>query len=355
MRTYIISEAGVNHNGSLDMALKLVDVALEAGADAIKFQTFNAEKLVTKHASKAEYQKQTSGEKESQYDMLKSLELSDAEQTTILAYCGQKGIQFISTPFDLESVDLLVKTFDLSLIKVSSGDLTNAPLLLKIAKSAKLVILSTGMSTLGEIEEALGVLAFGYLSRGEQPSIDNFRQAYNSFEGRQVLREKVTLLHCTTEYPAPFAEVNLLAMDTLRQAFGLKVGFSDHTSGIAIALAAVSRGAEIIEKHFTLNRNFPGPDHQASIEPQELQLMVKSIREIEAALGSPIKTPSKTELKNITIARRSLVAAENISQGAEFTEQNLAVKRPGTGISPYYYWDRLGEKAKRDIREGELI
>lgn len=355
MRTYIIAEAGVNHNGSLEMALQLVDTALEAGVDAIKFQTFKADKLVTKNAPKAKYQQQTSGENESQYEMLKRLELSEADQKTILEYCGEKGIQFISTPFDLDSVELLTKTFNLPLIKVSSGDLNNAPLLLKIAKSAKSVILSTGMSTLGEIEDALGVLAFGYLGQGEKPSMENFRQAYISPAGQQVLAEKISLLHCTTEYPAPFAEVNLLVIETLRQAFGLKVGFSDHTSGIAIALAAVSRGAEIIEKHFTLDCNLPGPDHKASVEPQELQLMVKSIKEIEAALGSPIKTPSMTELKNLTVARKSLVAAEAIVQGAVFTEQNLVVKRPGTGISPYYYWDKLGKKAERNIGEGENI
>lgn len=355
MSTYIIAEAGVNHNGSVETALQLVDAAALAGADAVKFQSFKAEKLAGKNAPKADYQKQNSGAEESQYEMLKKLELSAADQKRIFGYCAQKGIQFISTPFDLESAEFLINDLDLPRIKISSGDIDNAPLLLTVAQSGKRVILSTGMCTLGEIEEALGVLAFGYLNTGECPGVESFRQAYFSPQGRQVLADKVAVLHCTTEYPAPFAEVNLRALDTLRRAFGLEAGFSDHTEGIAISLAAVARGAGVLEKHFTLDRNLPGPDHQASLEPEELRLMVKSIRQIEAALGSSVKYPTPSELRNRTVARKSLVAAEDIRQGEEFTEQNVTVKRPGTGTSPLHFWARLGETAGRNIKEGENI
>jgi N-acetylneuraminate synthase len=352
--TYIIAEAGVNHNGSLELAKKLIDVAAEAGADAVKFQTFKAEKLVSYKAPKAEYQKMTTNHEESQFEMIKKLELDEFAHEFLVEYCREKNIEFLSTPFDEESVDFLVYQLNLSRIKVSSGDLTNAPLLLKIARTKKPIILSTGMSTLGEIEQALGVLAFGYLGH-VNPSIENFQIAYRSALGQMLLKEKVTLLHCTTEYPTPFTDVNLRVMDTFKQAFGLSVGFSDHTPGISVPIAAVSRGAILVEKHFTLDEALPGPDHKASLEPEELKMMIKSIREVEESLGSPIKMPVESELKNMNVARKSILSSKAIPKGEEFTKENLVIKRPGTGISPIYYWELLGGRASRNYDSEDLI
>jgi N-acetylneuraminate synthase len=353
--TYIIAEAGVNHNGSLDLALQLIDVAAEAGADAVKFQTFKAKNLVSKSAPKAEYQVSTTGAEESQFDMIHKLELDESAHRHLIAHCKDRGIQFLSTPFDFESVDLLSGIFGLPCLKVPSGEITNGPLLLHIAQTGKPVILSTGMSTLDEIKQALGVLAYGFVGDGKKPSIDAFQKAFLSAEGQAALRTKVRLLHCTTEYPAPFEDVNLLAMDTLAETFKLPVGFSDHTTGIAIALAAVARGAVIIEKHFTLDRNLPGPDHQASLEPDELKAMVRSIRQVEVALGNGVKQPAASELKNLTVARQSLVAKTEIKAGEVFTEANLGTKRPGDGIPPMEYWAFLGCKAKCDYHHDEKV
>jgi len=347
-RVYIIAEAGVNHNGSLDLAKRLVDAAADAGADAVKFQTFKADKLVSREAPKAGYQLANTDNQESQYEMIKKLELDEAAHAILIEYCKSKGIEFLSTPFDLESLDLLARRLDLFRIKLPSGDITNAPLLLETALTGKPAILSTGMSTLGDIELALGVLAFGYLRLNEAPSIAAFERAYGSNAGRQKLRDNLTLLHCTTEYPAPFDEVNLHAMTTMRQAFGVPVGYSDHTRGIAIPLAAVALGAVMIEKHFTLDQNLPGPDHKASLEPAELHQMVRSIREVEAAMGSTIKQPALSELGNRLVARKSLVAASAIGKGELFTAQNVAIKRPGDGISPARYWEWVGKTATRD-------
>lgn len=354
-KTFIIAEAGVNHNGSLDLAVKLVDAAAAAGADAVKFQTFRAAALVTPAAVKAEYQKIFGETGESQFDMLQRLELDEDAHRHLIDYCGEKKIQFLSTPFDMESVDLLVRTFDLPLLKISSGDLTNAPLLLHAASSGKPLILSTGMATMGEIETALGVLAFGYLNRGGLPGEVSFSQAYAAHEGKELLREKVTLLHCTTEYPAPFADVNLRAMATLATAFGLPVGLSDHTIGISVPTAAVALGAVVIEKHFTLDRNLPGPDHKASLEPDKLKGMVTAIRQVEQALGSTGKAPAPSEIGNAAVVRKSIVAAREIQSGEPFTTENLTVKRPGGGISPLRYWDVLGKKAGRDFHADEAI
>jgi len=352
--TYIIAEAGVNHNGSLDMAKKLVEVAAEAGANAVKFQTFKADKLVSRLAPKAEYQTRTTGADESQHEMIRRLELDEHAHETLIEHCRVCGIEFLSTPFDLESVDLLAGRFDLPCIKIPSGDITNAPLLLRIAQTGKPVILSSGMSTLGEIEDALGVLIFGYLGHCE-PSIAAFRAAYCSAEGQAILQDKVTLLHCTTEYPAPLEDVNLKVMDTLRRAFGLPVGYSDHTEGIAVPIAAVARGAVIIEKHFTLDRALLGPDHKASLEPAELKQMVSAIRVVERALGSGRKHPAPSELKNMSIARKSLVAVAAISAGEPFTAENLAVKRPGNGLSPMKYWELLNRRSGKDFIGDEII
>lgn len=353
-RTYIIAEAGVNHNGSLELAKKLVEIAAEAGADAVKFQTFKADKLVSRAAPKAEYQTRTTAADESQHEMIRKLELDESAHVTLIEHCNACGIQFLSTPFDLESVDLLAGRFDLPVIKIPSGDITNAPLLLKIAQSGKPVILSTGMSTLGEVEEALGVLAFGYLGSSE-PSMAAFRSAYSSVQGQAALQENVTLLHCTTEYPAPIEDVNLRVMDTLTSAFDLPVGYSDHTAGIAVPIAAVARGAVIIEKHFTLDCTLSGPDHKASLEPGDLKAMITAIRVVEQALGSGRKYSAPSELKNMTVARKSLVAAAAITAGESFTTSNLTVKRPGNGLSPMKYWDMLNCKASHDFAEDEAV
>lgn len=355
INTFIIAEAGVNHNGSIEMGKRLIDVAAEAGADAVKFQTFKAEQLVSSSAPKAEYQQQTTGASESQLDMLRKLELSESDHMPLIAHARSAGIEFLSTPFDSTSLVLLVDRLGLTTIKIPSGEITNAPFLLEIARCAKRVVLSTGMSTLGEIEMALGVLAYGFTVMDEPPSVAAFEKAYGSAIGRKALQDKVTLLHCTTEYPAPFADANLLAMATLRQAFGLPVGYSDHTQGIVIPVAAVALGAAIIEKHFTLDRNLPGPDHKASLEPDELRQMVHYIREVELALGSSIKRPAAAELKNRPIARKSLVAGRNIRKGEIFTQDNLAVKRPGDGISPAHYWEWLGRIADRDYRQDDKV
>lgn len=348
----MIAEAGVNHNGSLDMARKLIDVAAEAGADAVKFQTFKAERMISRHAAKADYQKRTTGVAESQLEMVRRLELDAAAHEVLIEHARQAGITFISTPFDTESVDLLAKEFDLPIIKISSGDITNGPLLLNIARHRKRVILSTGMSTLDEVELALGALAFGYLER-DDPSPEKFQKALA--DGRTFLSEHVSLLHCTSEYPASFDSINLRAMDTLKAAFGLPVGLSDHSVGIAIPIAAVACGATMIEKHFTLDRTLPGPDHRASLEAAELKAMVASIRQVEVAVGDGIKQPTTAEQKNASVARKSLVAGRLIRQGEVFLSDDIAIKRPGQGISPMQYWHWVGTSAKRDYAQDEIL
>lgn len=352
---YIIAEAGVNHNGSLDIAKKLIDVAVEAGIDAVKFQTFKADKIVTQIAPKAEYQKKTTNNTETQLDMLKKLELDEEDHRQLIEYCRYKGIDFLSTPFDVGSLELLAIKFDLPMLKISSGEINNALLLLKAAMTGKSIILSTGMSTIGEIESALAVLAFGYIRSNVRPSMKAFQEAYFTEKGQQILKEKIFLLHCTTEYPAPFGDVNLKTIDTLRVAFNLPVGLSDHTPGIAVPIAAVARGAKIIEKHFTLDKKLPGPDHKASLEPNVLKEMVESIRQVEKSLGGSVKIPAQSELKNKDIARKSIVASCQIRKGEYFTEDNLTVKRPGNGIAPIYYWDLLGKISNKDYTKDEVI
>lgn len=352
---FVIAEAGVNHNGSPELARRLVDCAAEAGADAVKFQTFRAERLVTRQVRRAEYQVHNTGDASSQLGMLKALELDEAAHHALQAHAAARGIAFMSTPFDVGSLEFLVRGLGVDRLKLGSGDLDNAQLLLAAARSGLPLILSTGMSSLGEVEEALAVLAFGYLpDSGERPCGEAFRQAYGSAEGRAALAGKVSLLHCTTEYPAPFAQVNLRAMDTLRSAFGLPVGFSDHTPGIVAPVAAVARGACIVEKHFTLDRTLPGPDHRASLDPAELAAMVRAIRDTEAALGDGIKVPAAVELGNRKVVRRGLVAARAIRAGEDFTSDNLAVKRGG-GVAAIRYWDWIGRRAARDYAEDEAI
>lgn len=354
-KTFIIAEAGVNHNGSIDFARQLIDIAADAGADAVKFQTFKADEIISKSAPKAAYQLNNTDTDESQLDMIRKLELSESEHHLLYEYCKQKGIHFISTPFDSESLKFLVNELNLPYIKIASGEITNAPFLLQIARTGKPIILSTGMSTLGEVEMALSVLAFGYLSSNQEPSLKVFKEAYISKEGQDVLKNKVSLLHCTTEYPASYEDINLRAMQTMVAAYGLPVGLSDHTEGYAVAIAAVALGAKVVEKHFTLGKNMPGPDHKASLEPGELFDMVIAIRQVEKAMGSSLKTPSVSELKNLLIARKSLVAAAPIKKGNLFTKNNISIKRPGDGIPPLWYWNILGKSADRDYKTDQLI
>ncbi|MEQ1742881.1 MAG: N-acetylneuraminate synthase [Candidatus Nitrotoga sp.] len=330
-RTSIIAEAGVNHNGDIELARQLIDAAAEAGADLVKFQTFNANRQVTRTAKKADYQNQTTDSKESQHEMLRQLELSAEMHKELIAHCAVRNIGFFSTGFDIESVDLLV-SLGQDHFKIPSGEITNLPYLRHIGRLGKAVILSTGMATMGEIEAAIDVL-----------------------EQAGTLRANITVLHCTTEYPTPMAEVNLRAMQSIHTAFGLAVGYSDHTSGIEVAIAAVALGASVIEKHFTLDRNLPGPDHKASLEPDELKAMVSAIRNIEIALGDGIKRLTSSEVRNKPIARKSLVASLAISAGEIFSAENLTAKRPGTGISPMRWDEIIGRTAPRAFTADELI
>ena len=330
-RTLIIAEAGVNHNGDLVLAKQLIDVAAEAGVDLVKFQTFNANRQVTRTAKKADYQTQTTGSGESQQEMLRRLELTEAQHMELIAHCSVRNIGFFSTGFDIESVDLLM-SLGQDYFKIPSGEITNLPYLRHIGQLGKAVICSTGMSTLGEIEAAIDVL-----------------------EKAGTPRAIITVLHCTTEYPTSMAEVNLHAMQSIHTAFGVAVGYSDHTSGIEVAIAAVAMGASVIEKHFTLDRNLPGPDHKASLEPEELKAMVAAIRNIEVALGDGIKRLTPSEARNKPVARKSLVASHAIQAGEVFSAQNITTKRPGTGISPMRWDEVMGHVASRDFAADELI
>jgi N-acetylneuraminate synthase len=354
-RVLIIAEAGVNHNGDIGRAMALVEAAAIAGSDAVKFQTFVPDEMISRFAPKAEYQKRTTGTAESQLDMVRTLQLSENDHRLLVRRCAELGIGFLSTPFDLPSLAFLTDDLGVDLLKLPSGEITNWPLLLAAARAGRRIILSTGMSNLDEVEGALGVLAYGYLPTSMPPSADAFARAFTSADGHAALAAKVALLHCTTEYPTPFEDVNLRAMDSLADTFGLPVGLSDHTVGYAVAIAAAARGARIIEKHFTLDRTLPGPDHAASLEPDELAAMVAAVRQVELALGSAIKSPAPSEIKNILIARKSLVARRAIRAGERFDEVNLTAKRPSGGMSPTRYWDVLGTIATRDYAEDEPI
>ena len=356
-KIFIIAEAGVNHNGSLDFAKKMVDAAKASAANAVKFQTFRTEDFVCKHAPKADYQIRATSDAESQYLMLKSLELSENAQIDLLNYCKKQNILFLSSPFDLRSADFLMHDLNLSLLKLGSGEITNLPLLLKIAKASVSLILSTGMSTMGDVENALAVLSFGYLFSNNQgiPSLEHCLAVYQSDEGQKILREKVALLHCITEYPAPVKNVNLKAMNTLRQAFNLTVGYSDHTLGLTVPIASAALGAQIIEKHFTLDKTMKGPDHQASLTPEELTQMVVAIRDVEKSLGHGQKISTEQELNNSQVARKSIVALQKIKCGDLFSEENIGCKRPGTGISPMQLGQFNGRHAEQDYKPDELI
>lgn len=355
-KTLIIAEAGVNHNGDRARAMALVKAAARAGADVVKFQSFRADKLATAEAAKASYQQVTTGKAQSQLDMLRALELSTEDEEQIAAACVAAGITYMSTPFDADSATHLVRRVGVSTLKVGSGDLTNAPLLLHLSRFGLPIILSTGMGTLAEVEQALGVIAFGYLRDATaRPTPADFANLLLDRATWTELRAKVTLLHCTTEYPADPQSINLRAMATLRDAFGLPVGFSDHSRGIHIASAAVALGATVIEKHLTLDRNLPGPDHRASIEPHEMAAMITAIRDVEAALGDGRKVPAPEEIPNRAVARRSLVALRAVRAGERFTEDNLGLKRPGNGVPPIEYWSYLGKTAGRDYAANEAL
>lgn len=330
-KTLIIAEAGVNHNGSIEIAKQLVDVAAEAGVDYVKFQTFSADRLVSKDALMAEYQKNNMHKASTQYEMLKKLELSSAQHKILIEYCAMKGVRFLSTAFDLESIDFL-GDLHLGIWKVPSGEITNYPYLKRIAGYHEPVILSTGMSVYGEILDAVNLL------------VDN-----------GISKDMITILHCNTEYPTPMEDVNLHAMQFLKEKFSIRVGYSDHTKGIEVPVAAVALGATVIEKHFTLSRSMEGPDHKASLEPDELKTMVTSIRNIEKALGKYDKQVTHSEEKNVLIARKSIVAARKIEKGEIFTEQNLTVKRPGNGLSPMKWPEVIGKVAAKVYKPDDLI
>ncbi len=331
-KIFIIAEAGVNHNGNMELAKKLIDAAVEAKVDAIKFQTFKTELCISKNAKKAEYQVENTGNaKESQFEMVKKLELTSQNHCELISYCKEKNITFLSTPFDSDSIKLLHE-LGLSTFKIPSGEITNLPYLRQIGGLNKKIILSTGMANLGEVEAAIEVL----VKSGTK-------------------RENISLLHANTQYPTPMEDVNLKAMITLKNAFGLEVGYSDHTLGIEVDIAAVAMGAKIIEKHFTLDKNMPGPDHKASLEPDELAAMVRSIRNIELALGDGLKHFSKSESENIKIVRKSIVAKRDIKKGEIFSEQNICVKRPGDGISPIRWDEVIGQISQKDYKQDDLI
>lgn len=330
-KVYIIAEAGVNHNGDLGLAKKMIEVAAQAGVDAVKFQSFTAENLVTKTAEKADYQKITTAKSESQFRMLKRLEIDVKAHHILIDHCKNNNVQFLSSPFDLDGIDLL-NSLGLELFKIPSGEINNVPYLRKIGQLNKKIIFSSGMSNLSEIEFALDILT-----------------------RNGTKKDNISVLHCNTEYPTPFEDVNLKAMITIKKAFHVEVGYSDHTPGIAVPIAAVALGATIIEKHFTLDKNMEGPDHKASLDPTELIEMVKSIRNIEKSIGDGIKRPSASELKNKNIVRKSIVAATDIKKGDIFTEQNLTVKRPGMGVSPIFWDNIIGKKSDADFKKDSLI
>lgn len=354
-QTFIIAEAGVNHNGSFLLAQQLIDAAKESGVDAVKFQTFKAENLVTKSAHQAEYQIENIGETSSQYAMLKNLELTFDEFKMLKKYCDDKGIYFLSTPFDFESVDFLVDDLGMDIVKIPSGELTNLPFLHYIATKQKRMIISTGMATMDEIHESLAFIAHGLAFPNEPIVYNTVKKYYEKKEAKQLLQRFVTILHCTTEYPAPMESINLLAMHDIAKETTLEVGFSDHSQGIAVPIAAVAQGAKIIEKHFTLDKTLAGPDHIASLEPTELKQMTVAIRQIEKALGDGVKKPAEVEVKNKTVARKSLVALQPILEGETFTTTNLGVKRPGNGINSNQYWNYLNQSAKKSYGQDELI
>ncbi len=354
-RCEIIAEAGVNHDGSLDAALRLIDVAADAGADVVKFQTFVASNLIAKGTRKADYQTRNTGESDSQLDMVRRLELPFAAFHTLAAHCDKRGIAFLSTPFDFESLAFLTGELGLTTLKIASGEVTNLPFLVACGRRARRVILSTGMCRLGEIELALAALAYGALGEAFRPTEATLANLLGTPAAQRFIREKVSILHCTTEYPSPPASIQLRSMETLRTAFGVPVGLSDHSEGIHIPVAAAAMGATILEKHFTLDRTLPGPDHKASLSPDELRAMVRAVRDVEAALGTGRKLPDAVETSNREIARKVVVAARPLKAGELLTEADLALKRAGRGLDPIHWWRLVGTSATRDYRADEPL
>lgn len=352
--TFIVAEAGVNHNGDRDIAFQMVEAAAGAGVDAVKFQTFNTASHVTRVAPKAAYQSETTDPKESQFEMLRKLEIDHDTHRALKQYAEKKDLQFISTAFDFESLAFLSNDLQLEILKIPSGEVTNGPLLLEFAKTDRQLIMSTGMANMDEIRQALTVLAYG-MTEGRYPSKSAFTEAYESEEGQTALRDRVMLLHCTTQYPAPFESINLRAMASLRDTFCLRVGYSDHSKGILVPCTAVALGAVSIEKHFTLDRMSLGPDHSASLEPEELREMVEAIRSTETILGDGEKVPHQAEVINREVARKSLVAATAIAKGESFSRENLAIKRPGGGRSPMDYWSLIGSRSPKDYCVDDFI
>lgn len=355
MNTYIIAEAGVNHNGSFEIAKQLVDVAKKSGADAVKFQTFKAENLVTNDAKQANYQVENLGEATSQFEMLKKLELSYDEFIQLKNYCDALEIEFLSTPFDFESVDFLINELNMSKVKIPSGELTNSPLIHYIATKQKPMIVSTGMSTMEDIHEALSFIAYGLAYPIKHIELEEVAKFYDTEKAKALLQKYVTVLHCTTEYPAPYDSINLRVIQEMRKELQLPIGFSDHSAGITIPIAAAALETVVIEKHFTLSRDLEGPDHLASLEPKELEEMIESIRLVEKSLGTKEKKPSPVELENRTAARKSIVAKNIIHAGEIITEADLTVKRPGNGMSPNLYWSVIGKKATKSYEKDALI
>lgn len=357
MSVYIIAEAGVNHNGSLDLAKQLVRAAAECGADAVKFQTFKTEKLVTSHARKAEYQQENDASSATQAEMLKRLELGYEDFVALAQECQEYGIDFLTTCFDSESLHVICRTTAPKLLKVGSGDLTNLPFLIEHARTGVDIIISTGMATLAEVEDALAALAYGYLERdGQEPRSHRWlKDNYYTAEALTQIRDKVTILHCVTDYPAQYKDLNLHAIRQLREAFGLRVGYSDHALGMEACCAAVALGATCLEKHITLDKGMPGPDHAASASPEEFKAFVAAIRNLELALVPRVKAPSSRELSNLEVARKYLVAAQDIAEGEPFSKENLEIKRSAIGVMPNQYWDMLGKPARKAYKAGEGI
>lgn len=355
-RALVIAEIGVNHNGCRDIATKLIDESKKAGADIVKFQTFSTSALVTKDADMAQYQKLKSSQNSTQYKMLKELELDFDTFKYLSDYCQKLNIGFMSTAFDDESFEFIVNELPLFALKIPSGEINNAPFILKHAQTGMNIIMSTGMCDLNDIREALGVLAYGYLCpKNTVPSSHKFGEFFESSEGMRTLKEKLTILHCTSAYPTPINDVNLAAMKNIHDSFGISVGYSDHTEGIETSVIAVTHGAKIIEKHITLDKKMKGPDHSASLEPDMFQKMIRKIRRAEKIMGSSTKYITESEKSNRLVARKSLTASKRIKKGELFTEENIAIKRPGSGIDPKYYWDFINKKALRNYNYDELI
>ena len=354
-KIYFIAEAGVNHNGDMGLAMNLIDVAAEAGADAVKFQTFKSDELVAPSAAKAEYQEDKSNPNQTQLEMLKKLEISEDFQKELVEHCSKAGIEFMSTAFDSKSLDFLINDLGMKVNKIPSGEITNAPLLIHHGRTKNKIILSTGMSTIDEIEDALSAICFGILQKNGKPSAKGLHDLYKSAEVKDELKKRVILLHCTSEYPALDESINLKAMRSIRDFFDLSVGYSDHSLGIEVSLMAATMGASVIEKHFTMDKNLDGPDHKASLNPNELKNLVDLIRRAERIIGNGEKAPTLVEEKNKIVSRRSIFANSEIKKGDQFSLENLTLKRPGDGISPFRMWDLINKHSKKDYKKDEKI